>query len=458
MPVTLPIPTFTWGSNGAKVTPEALDQQQKVVDALMANTDKLPTNFWEGANGAVDALVGNTLQARHDDALAKAQTDFGSQFSALGDNPSRTELESLAGNSFANPQQEAVVKALLAQNLEQTDPSSVLDRQYKQAQIDALNAKPAQPLINAGSGTIYDPNSKSWITAPAGTGAADQPVVPFEDDGRPDPAAQDAFLKSIPDPKYAAIVKGVANYELDPAKVTSMRGDQRQKLVEDAKAYDPTYDGTQFGVRVAARKDFTSGQSALNLKSANTLIGHLYDLSKASTALGNSGFTPWNMAVNAVKGNTDNPDIVRYKIAGQAAADELAKVFKGGGASDVESIRGWQNSLDPNAGPTQQQAAISQAITLLSSRVAALRDQYQNAMGKPADFQVLNNASVPALIAMHINPSDIDPNYKPPADGDGSPSAPKVLSKDTKQADQEFDELPSGAHFVGPDGVPRVKP
>lgn len=440
--VTLPLPTFQWGSNGAQVTPEALDQQQKVIDALMANTQQMPTNFWSGANDAVDALVGNTLQQRHDDALSKAQTDFGSQFSALGDNPSRTELESLAGNSFANPQQEAVVKALLSQNLDQTDPSSVLDRQYKQAQIDALTAKPAQPLISTPNG-IYDPNAKTWV-APTGGAASDQPVVPFGDDGKPDPTAQAAFLQSIPDPKYAALVKGVANYELDPAKVTTMRGDQRQKLVEDAKAYDPTYDGTQFGVRTAARKDFTSGQSAMNLKSANTLIGHLYDLSQASTALGNSGFTPWNMVVNAVKENTDNTDITRYKIAGQASADELAKVFKGGGASDVESIRDWQNSLDPNAGPQQQQAAISEAITLLQSRVAALRDQYQNAMGKPADFQVLNDASAKALQAMGVDPSTVDPNYKPGAPAQqAQPAQPK--------SDADYKALPSGALFIDPD-------
>jgi len=453
MAVTLP---FVWGPGGSQVTPEALAKQQAVIDALMASSDKLPTNFWEGAKGLTDTLVGNTLQERHDQALSKAQGDFSQQFDALGSTPSRSQLETLAGNGFANPNQEAVVRALLAQNLEQTDPSQQLDRQYKQAQIDQMKAKPAQPLVNAGGGSIYDPNNKTWITPP-GAITPDAPVVTLTDQGTPDPTSQDAFLKSIPDQKYAQTVKAVANYELDP-RVASKRGDAQLKLIEDAKAFDPTYDASQFPARMAARKSFTSGPAASALNSANLVIGHLNELMKASGELGNSGFTPWNMAVNTYKTNTDNPAIKKFQVAQQASADELAKVFKGSGASDVESIAGWMRNLDANAGPDQQKASIQQAITLLQSRVAALRDQYQNAMGKPADFQFLNEHSAEALVAMGVDPATVDPNYKPPPDGDGTPSAPKLLSKDSKEADRQFEALPAGAHFIGPDGVPRVKP
>lgn len=453
MPVTMPLPTFTWGNNGAKVTPEALDQKQKVIDALMANTDKLPTDLWSGLNSVADTLVGNTLQQRHDDALATAQNDFGAQFSALGDNPSRTELESLAGNSFANPQQQAVVKALLAQNLEQSDPSNQLDMKYKQAQIDAL-ANKTQPLVNSSAG-IYDPNTKTWVQPP-GSAAPDAPVVTFNDQGQADPASQAAFLKSFSDPQYANTVKGVANYEIDP-RVASKRGDAQLKLIQDAKSYDPTYDASQFPARMAARKSFTSGPASQALNSANLVIGHLNELKKAADALGNGSFTPLNWVGNQFKGNTDNPNIKNYAVAQQASADELAKVFKGSGASDVESIAGWMRNLDINAGPDQQKAAIHQAITLLQSRVAALRDQYQNAMGRPADFQFLNDHSAQALVDMGIDPSTVDPNYKPPEGGDGTPNAPKLL-QDPKTVQQQVDALPSGAFFVGPDGVKRQKP
>lgn len=459
MAVTLPGQAFMWGPGGSKVTPESLAQQQQIIDALMATGQKLPTNFWEGAQGFTDTLVGNTLQQRHDDALKKQQDDYASQFDALGSDPSTAVLEQLAGNPYATDQQSAVVKALLGQNLKNNDPDTILDRTYKQAQIDALSNKPGQPLVNAGSGEIYDPNNQRWISAPnnSAIGGPDAPVVTLKNDGTPDPASQDAFLKSIPDPQYAQTVKGVANYEIDP-RVASKRGDAQLKLIQDAKAFDPTYDASQFPARMAARKSFTSGTAATALNSANLVIGHLNELRKASAALGNSGFTPMNWITNQIKGNTDNPDVKKYQVAQQASADELAKVFKGSGTSDVESIAGWMRNLDVNSGPDQQKAAIGQAITLLQSRVAALRDQYQNAMGKPADFQFLNEHSAQALTEMGIDPADVDPNYKPPDDGDGTPSAPKMLSKDSKAADAQFEALPSGAHFVGPDGVERIKP
>ena len=166
MPVTLP---FVWGPGGSKVTPEALAQQQKVVDALMASGERLPTNFWEGAKGFTDTLVGNTLQDRHDQALAKAQGDFTQQYDALGQTPSRSQLEALAGNEFANPGQAAVVKALLAQDFQQSDPANQLDLKYKQAQYDNLTNPKTWSQLTPEEVTAsgLDP-SMDWQRSPEG--------------------------------------------------------------------------------------------------------------------------------------------------------------------------------------------------------------------------------------------------------------------------------------------------
>lgn len=293
------------------------------------------------------------------------------------------------------------------------------------------NPPQAPQYIKQDDGSVLvaqDGKITTGYTPPAADPANAPPVVGFTPDGQVDPVAQDAFLNTL-DPQFANIVKGVANYELDPAKITTLRGDQRQKLIEAVKAYDPTYDGSQFGVKVAARKDFTSGQSAQNLKAANTLIGHLDELKKASIALDNGSIPLLNAGGNLWKQNTGDSRPTTYGVASQASADELAKVFKGGGASDVESIKGWQSKLDVNASPEQQGAAIKEAVSLLESRVAALRDQYQQAMGKPADFSFLSNKAAKALQDLGVDPKEIDPNYgsKPSLpDGGDAPADPEL--------------------------------
>jgi hypothetical protein len=408
--------------------PEDLARKRKIAEALMAVRPN-PKTMWEGIQSAIGQIGGAVQNTSLDQSEKAAQDAYGKDYAALGDNPTKAQLEALAGSQWASPGQQAVVQAILGNQIKQDDPAYALDTEYKRAQIDALKAKPSSPLINAGNGEIYDPNNKQWITPPGSSAAAaEAPAVGFTPDGTIDQSAQQEFLKTLA-PHDAVLVKGIIDYELDPAKVLSMRGgteSERQRLVTLAKMADPSYDGTQFGVRAAVRKDFTSGQSAQNLKSANTLIGHLHELLTASKGLGNSDVPLWNMVTNSVKSNTGKPEPVTYGVAAQASADELAKVFKGSGASDVESIKGWQAKLDPNASPAQQQAAITEGIRLLQSRIAALRDQYQAGTGKPASFTFLDAKAAKAIKDLGFEPTDIDPNYVDkgtPADS-SSPGSP----------------------------------
>lgn len=297
-----------------------------------------------------------------------------------------------------------------------------------------------QAVAQGFKGTILDyqtalkNGSAGATTAPDGTPL---PVVTMTDDGRVDPDQQAALLSALP-PNDATLVKAIANYEIDPAKVASMRGgggggnSERQRLVTLAKQYDPTYDGTQFAVRAQTRKLFTTGTAAQNLTSANTLIGHLNELATNSTALGNGDFTPFNVIKNTTGGLTGATQPTTYSTAAQAVADEMAKVFKGSGASDVQSIQDWQKRVDVNASPGQQKAFITEAVKLLASRVAALRDQYQSATGKPADFKFLSDKAAQTLTNLGFDPTEVDPNYGNPnatlVTEPGTPSGPTVGS------------------------------
>jgi hypothetical protein len=66
-------------------------------------------------------------------------------------------------------QQTWMARQQYEQQQQQNDPLRQLQIRKAQMEIDSANQPKRQPLINAGNGNVYDPNSGEWIQAP-GTG------------------------------------------------------------------------------------------------------------------------------------------------------------------------------------------------------------------------------------------------------------------------------------------------
>lgn len=85
--------------------------------------------------------------------------------------PSLEVLMKAYSNPWLDDNQRQMVGMLLKQKLAAQDPSNQLDMDYKRAQIGAYKRKGGS-LINAGNGNIYDPQTGSWLSAPAPDGEA----------------------------------------------------------------------------------------------------------------------------------------------------------------------------------------------------------------------------------------------------------------------------------------------
>lgn len=59
-------------------------------------------------------------------------------------------------------------QAIQEQQIQQNDPYRQLQMRKLQMELDSANQPQRQPLINAGNGSIYDPNKGEWMQAPAG--------------------------------------------------------------------------------------------------------------------------------------------------------------------------------------------------------------------------------------------------------------------------------------------------
>ena len=136
--------------------------------------DQLPRQFagsqqlMAAKRGMMPALTGGEPASAQQVAQAQAlaQQD-GTQMSG----PSLQQLYDAAANPWLSPEQKAIVGQMLEQELQKRDPSHQLDIRYRQAQVDKLerdaSADKKQPLINAGGGSIYDPNSGEWLQPPS---------------------------------------------------------------------------------------------------------------------------------------------------------------------------------------------------------------------------------------------------------------------------------------------------
>lgn len=242
----------------------------------------------------------------------------------------------------------------------------------------------------------------------------------------------DDFLKSLP-ASEARLVKSIADYMVDPAKVASLRnpkdaGSERNRLVKEVLQFDPSYDMTQFPSKNKLRSDFNSGQGAKNVRSINTALSHLDTLAQAAGELHNQGGLPLvTTGVNYLKNKagqlSGSPAKVKFDTAATAVDNELAAVFKGTGATDQE-IAQWRGNLNSNMSPAQMAEAIKSRIELMGGRLAALQSQYQQGMGKPADFSILNPSSRKVLQKFQIDPDALEQGRVTPLSAGGGGGAP----------------------------------
>jgi len=149
--------------------------------------------------------------------------------------------------------------------------------------------------------------------------------------------------------------------------------------------YIPAQTDAELQSKLAAARDFASGNAAKNVRSLNTAIGHLRQLQDASEALGNNNLQLMNKVANAVGVQAGKTPVVAFNSIKNAVQSEVAAVFKASGATDQE-ISSIGATFSAAQSPDQMRAAILQTVGLLHSRLGALQFQYQQATGGQRDL------------------------------------------------------------------------
>ncbi len=229
----------------------------------------------------------------------------------------------------------------------------------------------------------------------------------------------DDFLASLP-PGVAAQIKAVGTYRQPaPAGRTSPTGIKFMTLVNQAY---PTYDASQYGAKVKARNDFTTGKNGNTVRSLNVAVQHLDQLGQLSDAMANGNVQMVNKIGNYIASQTGNPAPSNFNAARQIVGDEIVKaiVGAGGGVSDREEAA---HNISAASSPQQLAGVIKTYQGLLSGQLSGLKQQYEKNTGLN-DFEDFLAPETKAKLQAHQQPADgAAPGGSPVPGGSGNPGA-----------------------------------
>lgn len=183
----------------------------------------------------------------------------------------------------------------------------------------------------------------------------------------------EAYLKTL-DPLTRNEVKAFAEGR---APVTARNLQQMLPLVTQ---YDPNFQAADYPVKLATRKNYTSGKQFQEVQAINTVAGHLDNLSKSADELNNTRFPWWNQVANAAAQATGDPRVDKFNTDKQAVTNELSKAYRGGHVTEGD-VKEWQQNISAAKSPQQLKAVIGEFNDLLMSKRQALEDGYKSSMG-----------------------------------------------------------------------------
>lgn len=276
---------------------------------------------------------------------------------------------------------------------------------------------------------------------------------PVTQQNMPQSLTGEDYLKTLPT-GTANLIRKYANGELAVTPQIT-RTPAGQQLLGAITQYDPTFDATNFQKRQQTATAFSKGMQGNAVRGANQALYHMGNLYQKVEDLNNLGGlgTPLNAPINWIEEKLGDPRQGQFLQTAQAVGSELRRVFAGAGGGSLAELNKWESSIPLNASEAQQKAYIQNGMDLLRGGIQALNTQYQSGMGLNKDVVDLLDPKAREIynkLSVGENPNVKKTKAQKQGDMLGKPT--------TISNDAEYNALPSGATFVGPDGITRTKP
>lgn len=182
----------------------------------------------------------------------------------------------------------------------------------------------------------------------------------------------------------ASNAKLIADYQMAPPTGRAAYTPQGQAVMQQVLALNPTFDGTRFGERSKAVKDWGSGKLGTALRSMNTAYDHIGTLQVAAQALQNGNTPMFNRLANSIATATGHAAPGNFDALRAFVADEVTKGIIGtaGGVGDrAEAARVISSASSP-----EQLAGILYGWKhLLAGQLRSQQQQYMDDTGFNVD-------------------------------------------------------------------------
>jgi hypothetical protein len=178
------------------------------------------------------------------------------------------------------------------------------------------------------------------------------------------------------DPAYKDLVTSMSNYEVAPPSA-GRNPAYRNKVLEDIRSINPSYDETVFDGKKAQERAFASGKIGDTTRSLGVTISHLGVLAELGQALKTGNVQMINAAKQNWQAQFGSQAPTDYQFAKSIVADEVAKSVIGGqnAQSDRETLAA---NLKASNSPEQMQGVITTAQKLMAGQLGGLRQQYNS--------------------------------------------------------------------------------
>lgn len=244
------------------------------------------------------------------------------------------------------------------------------------------NLRQPQPQSSAEPGfrTAAMTEEKAIAAAPPQEIRAQQPFASKQ-------ARNDAYLKYVADDiggadgaKYAATIKGIADYKMNPAMLFSLRGNRRENAMGDVMMYDPTYDQRRYAQTNRAISGWAQSPEGRSTRALSVVIEHLGTADHLGRALQNGDVQAINALKNTIKEQFGYAAPATFDFAKQIVADEIAKAVIGGQNAEGDR-QALQQRLSRASSPEQLSEIIHTAKELMSGQLIGLKHTYEWATG-----------------------------------------------------------------------------
>lgn len=346
----------------------------------------------------------------------------------VGANPNARAIAAVLTSPWVDP-------AVKAQVMSQASPSfgfqtlpdgTIVRTDPKKGTVDPIYQAPTKPdfgvigkdlagndihgFIDKTTKTVTDINGKP---VEGGTAAN----IPKDVNGQP-LQGQDllAHWKKT-DPKVGAIVEAIIRGD------ASVTGRNLQQYLPLATLVDPTLQQFNYDSRKKTELDYGSaGKSGLNIKSLNTVGGHLDKMMDAYDKMGNVRVPLANTVKNAVGSGLGGGAPGAFETAATGVANELGTVFRSHGMSDSE-VKSWRDRISSSASPEQFKENMSMLLDMLKTRRDVLGEQYKSGSGKDLPTQTFSKLDAAIeKINKRLNPQA---EAAKPEAAPGQPSTPQ---------------------------------